>query len=76
MLERNMNQLKHLFSPQQVTVEKQEIFTNQSQTAQKQHQEDMNDDLHQQSDNQKNDAHEQREEDEGTSFWEILNEKV
>lgn len=76
MLERNMNQLKHLFSPQQVTVEKQEIFTNQSQTAQKQHQEDMNDDFHQQSDNQKNDAHEQREEDEGTSFWEILNEKV
>ncbi|WP_232217851.1 flagellar hook-length control protein FliK [Virgibacillus sp. SK37] len=76
MLDSNMHQLRHMFSPQQVVVEKQEINLQHAQTLQK-------DTTDQHSDNQQNsqqsqqDGENNHEDDFAMTFEEaLLNEKV
>ncbi|WP_404452622.1 flagellar hook-length control protein FliK [Virgibacillus necropolis] len=78
MLESNMHQLKHMFSPQQVMIEKQEIQTQQSQNMQQEKdQQSMNSDDQSQSEHSSRDEQNQSNDDFEKQFHEILmNEKV
>lgn len=76
MLESNMHQLKHMFSPQQVVIEKQDINAQQAQNAQQENQEQsMN--QQDQSEQPNQDQQKQSTDDFEKQFHEILmNEKV
>ncbi|WP_430785925.1 flagellar hook-length control protein FliK [Virgibacillus flavescens] len=78
MLESNMTQLKHMFSPQQVVIEKQEMQTQQSQNLhQDKDQQSMDNDDQSQSDNPNKDEQKQSSEEFERFFQEVLmNEKV
>ncbi|MGP4106986.1 flagellar hook-length control protein FliK [Virgibacillus sp. L01] len=76
MLESNMHQLKNMFSPQQVVVEKQEVSSQQAQTNLSE--EEQNTDEHEQGQSDHSEQDEQQEEEDfETQFQNILmNEKV
>ncbi len=81
MLESNMHQLKHMFSPQQVVIEKQDLSTNQAQNFQgEQENQSMNDQEQDQGQAQHSndeDSSGQEQNDFETQFQEVLmNEKV
>lgn len=78
MLETNMHQLRNMFSPQQVVVEKQELSSQQAQTQQKdQEEQNMGGGEQGQSNHSEQDEDQQSEEDFQTQFENILmNEKV
>ncbi|MFZ3576609.1 flagellar hook-length control protein FliK [Virgibacillus sp. DJP39] len=78
MLESNMQQLKHMFSPQQVVIEKQDIHTNQTQSMQQnKDQQAMNKENQSQSEQSESDEQKQSNDDFEKQFHEILmNEKV
>ncbi|MGY0691561.1 flagellar hook-length control protein FliK [Virgibacillus sp. FSP13] len=81
MLESNMHQLKHMFSPQQVVIEKQDLNTNQAQNFQgEQENQSMNEqeqDQGQAQHSNDDDSSGQQQNDFETQFQEVLmNEKV
>lgn len=78
MLESNMHQLKHMFSPQQVVIEKQELHTHQAQNMQQEKdQQSMNNDDQNQSEHSKQDEKNHPSDDFEKQLHEILmNEKV
>lgn len=78
MLESNMHQLKHMFSPQQVMIEKQEIQTQQTQnTQQEKDQQSMDNHDQNHSEQSSQDEQNQSNDDFEKQFHEILmNEKV
>lgn len=78
MLEGNMSKLRHMFSPQQVIVEKNESLSSQSQIYQESEMEEGTDEeKHDGHNNREQDQREDGDEQEQLSFQEILmNEKV
>lgn len=78
MLESNMNQLKHMFSPQQVVIEKQDINVQQAQNVQQENeQQSMNQQDQDQSEQPNQDQQKHSTDDYEKQFHEILmNEKV
>lgn len=78
MLESNMHQLKHMFSPQQVVIEKQDISAQQTQNAKQENEQQSMDHHNQnQSEHSNPDQQKQSTDDFEKQFHEILmNEKV
>ncbi|GAB3067325.1 flagellar hook-length control protein FliK [Virgibacillus ainsalahensis] len=77
MLESNIHQLRTMFSPQQVVVEKQEQNTQQGQDIQKESNEEQSTDHEQgQSQQSQQDEKQNQDDDFETQFYELLNEKV
>ncbi|WP_047981268.1 flagellar hook-length control protein FliK [Ornithinibacillus contaminans] len=78
MLESNMNQLKHMFSPQQVVIERQDVISGQTQNPTKQNDEQsLNSQQQGQSDHSEQQEKNHSEEDFQSQLNEmILNEKV
>ncbi|TRM12403.1 flagellar hook-length control protein FliK [Lentibacillus cibarius] len=78
MLESNMHQLKHMFSPHQVTVEKQEMVTQHTQMFEQEQGEQPMGEHNQESGNHSEQDDEQQNEDDFDSYFQevLLNEEV
>lgn len=78
MLEANMGQLRNMFSPQQVLIEKQELTAQQEQNSQKEKgdQEGQSKDQNKPQYQDQNNDEQHLEDDFETQFQELLNEKV
>lgn len=77
MLETNMHQLKHMFSPQQVMIEKQDVTEQEQNVQQENEQQSANNNDQNQSEDPNQDEQEQKNDKFDKQFHEILmNEKV